>query len=164
MEQVKFKAVLGILRISMGLIFLWACFDKLFGLGFATKAEQAWNLGVSPTAGFLQFGVHGPFAELFKSMAGSPLVDWLFMLGLLGIGVSLTLGIFMRLGTYAGALMLLLMYLAVGIQPEHHPFIDDHFIYFFVMLLLNWGHAGKYLGLGNQWYNSALVQKYKILA
>ncbi len=164
MESNKFKAVLGILRISLGLIFLWAFFDKLLGLGFTTTTEQAWNMGGSPTAGFLQFGVHGPFAAFFNSMSGSVLVDWLFMLGLLFIGLTLMLGIMVRLGSYAGMLMLLLMYLAVGIQPEHHPFIDEHFVYFFVILLLVWGNAGKYFGLGNTWYNSALVQKYKILA
>jgi len=164
MDSNKLKACLGILRLSMGLIFLWAFFDKVFGWGFATKPADAWLAGGSPTAGFLQFGVHGPFASLFNSMAGSALVDWLFMLGLLFVGVTLTLGIMTKLGAYAGALMLFLMYLAVGIQPEHHPFIDDHFVYFFVMLLVTWGNAGKYFGFGNAWYNTPLVQKYKILA
>jgi thiosulfate dehydrogenase [quinone] large subunit len=164
MESSKFKAALGILRISMGLIFLWAFFDKLLGWGFATATGDAWLAGGSPTSGFLQFGVHGPLATFFNSLAGNVLVDWLFMLGLLFIGLTLTLGIMVKFGGYAGALMLLLMYLAVGIQPEHHPFIDDHFVYFFVMLIIVWGNAGKYFGLGNTWYNSALVQKYKILA
>jgi len=34
--------ILGILRISFGLIFLWAFFDKLFGLGFATASDKSW--------------------------------------------------------------------------------------------------------------------------
>ena len=163
MESNKFKAVLGILRLSMGLIFLWAFVDKVWGLGFATAPENAWLVGGSPTTGFLQFGVHGPFASFFNSLAGSGLVDWLFMLGLLFIGLTLTLGIVVRLGAYAGALMLLLMYLAVGIQPEHHPFIDDHFVNFFVMLTLAWGDTGKYFGLGRIWGNTTLVQRYEIL-
>lgn len=164
MDSIKFKAALGITRISMGLIFLWAFFDKLWGLGFATAPEAAWVTGASPTAGFLQFGAHGPFAEFFQGLAGSTAVEWLFMLGLLFIGVSLTLGIFMNLGGWAGILMLFFMYLAVGLPPEHHPFIDDHFIYILVILLLIWGQAGKYFGLGNHWFNSPLVQKYKIFA
>src|ERR1035437_6374526 len=110
MESMRFKTVLGILRISMGLIFLWAFFDKIFGLGFSTKPEQAWLAGGSPTAGFLKMGVHGPFADLYHGLAGSGLVDWLFMLGLLFIGVSLTFGIFMKLGGWSGILMLFLMY------------------------------------------------------
>lgn len=163
MEQNKFKAVLGILRLSMGLIFLWAFVDKVLGLGFATAGEGAWLSGGSPTAGFLQFGVHGPFAGFFNSLAGSTLVDWLFMLGLLFIGLTLTLGIMTKLGGYIGALMLFLMYLAVGIQPEHHPFIDDHFIYFFVMLAVAWADAGKYFGFANTWARTPLVQKLPIL-
>ena len=159
----------------MGLDFLWAFVDKVWGLGFSTcrdaatnvvttMCDKAWLAGGSPTTGFLKFGVHGPFTEIFNSMAGSGLVDWLFMLGLLFIGVTLTLGIFVKLGAYAGALMLFLMYLTVGIQPEHHPFIDDHFVYFFVMLAVAWSDSGKYFGLGNHWWNTSLVQKYKFLA
>lgn len=174
MEQNKFKATLGILRLSMGLMFLWAFVDKVWGLGFSTcrdattkivttYCDQAWLYGGSPTAGFLKFGVQGPFADLFHSLAGSGLIDWLFMLGLLFIGITLTLGIMVRLGAYAGALMLLLMYLAVGIQPEHHPFIDDHFIYFFLMLALAWSNPGKYFGFGNTWSQTSLVQKHNIL-
>lgn len=163
MEQNKLKAVLGILRLSMGLIFLWAFIDKVWGLGFATKAEGAWLAGGSPTTGFLKFGVHGPFMEFFNSLAGNVMVDWLFMLGLLFIGVALTLGIFTKLGSYAGALMLFLMYLGVGIQPEHHPFIDDHFVYFFVMLAVAWSDAGKYWGFGSTWERTSLVQRHPIL-
>ena len=164
MESNKFKAVLGILRLSMGLIFLWAFVDKLLGWGFATNPEQAWLAGGFPTTPFLQFGVHGPFADLFHSLAGNVMIDWLFMLGLFFIGISLTLGIFMKLGGWAGIIMLFLMYLAVGLQPKHHPFIDDHFVYIFVILALMWGNAGKYFGLGNTWWNTPLVQKHKILA
>lgn len=163
-ESNSFKAVLGLLRLSMGLMFLWAFFDKLLGWGFATTPEKSWLAGGSPTAGFLANAVHGPFADFFHSLAGSGLVDWLFMLGLLFIGVTLTLGIAVRLGTLAGALMLFLMYLAVGLPPVNHPFIDDHFINFLVMLLLMFSEPGKYFGLGNHWYNTSIVQKYKILA
>jgi thiosulfate dehydrogenase (quinone) large subunit len=162
MDSVKFKAALGILRLSMGLIFLWAFVDKVWGLGFATAPEGAWLAGGSPTSGFLKFGVHGPFAEFFNSLAGSGLVDWLFMLGLLFIGLTLTLGIMVRLGAYAGAAILFLMYLAL-IPPEHHPFIDDHVVYFFVMLALAWSGSGKYFGLGRVWRQTQLVQKYPIL-
>jgi thiosulfate dehydrogenase [quinone] large subunit len=164
MDSNKTKAVLGLLRISMGLVFLWAFFDKLLGWGFATAPDKSWLAGGSPTAGFLQFGVHGPFVTFFHNLAGSGMVDWLFMLGLLFIGATLTLGIMVRLGSIAGVLMMIMMYLAVGIQPANHPFIDEHFIYALVLLLLMFGNSGKYFGFGNKWYNSGLVQKHKLLA
>jgi len=156
--------MLGILRVSMGLVFLWAFFDKVFGLGFATTAEKSWLAGGSPTAGFLANAVHGPFANFYHGLAGSGLVEWLFMLGLLFVGVTLTLGIMTKLGSLAGFLMLLLMYGALGLPPENHPFIDDHFINALVMLLFMFSEPGKYFGLGNVWYNTSLVQKYKFLA
>ena len=164
METNKFKVVLGLLRLAMGFIFLWAFFDKTFGLGFATTPDKAWLGGGSPTTGFLQFGVHGPFENFFHSLAGLAIVDWLFMLGLLFIGATLTLGILVKLGSIAGALLLLLMYLAVGLPPEHHPFIDDHIVYILVMFVLMFTNSGRYFGFGNAWTRTALVQKYNILA
>ena len=59
--------------------------------------DAAWINGASPTEGFLKFGADGPFQGFYNSIAGAALVDWLFMLGLLGIGLALTLGIATRL-------------------------------------------------------------------
>src|SRR3989344_7336425 len=143
METNKFKAVLGLLRLAMGFIFLWAFLDKTFGLGFATLPEKAWLAGGSPTTGFLQFAVHGPFVDFFHSLAGLPIIDWLFMLGLLFIGATLIFGICVRLGSMAAIPLLFLMYLAVGLQPENNPFIDDHIIYILVMFVLMFTRSGK---------------------
>ncbi len=162
MEQNKTQHVLGVLRIVMGFVFLWAFIDKVFGLGFATTADKAWLLGTSPTAGFLQFGVHGPFAVFFQSLAGSPLVDWLFMLGLLFVGLFLMLGIFMRLSGFAGIVMLLLMYLAVGLSPANNPFIDEHIVYILAIMILVMEDSGKYFGLGRWWTDTLFVQRYRI--
>ena len=78
----KTNYVWGLLRLSIGWIFLWGFIDKLFGLGFATKADSAWLAGGSPTFGFLKFAVKGPFAGFYHGLAGSAAVDWLFMAGL----------------------------------------------------------------------------------
>ncbi|GIW66973.1 MAG: hypothetical protein KatS3mg095_0871 [Candidatus Parcubacteria bacterium] len=168
------QITLGLLRLSLGWIFFWAFLDKLFGLGFSTCrnpetnivsyfCRDAWLNGGSPTFGFLKFAVKGPMAEIFKSMAGNSIVDWLFMLGLLGVGFGLLLGIFMKLSTFFGGLMLGLMYLAGFLPPAHNPFIDEHIVYIIVMALLCFSEAGNYLGLGNWWQKTKLVQKYKIL-
>jgi len=123
------------LRLSMAFIFLWAFFDKTFGLGFATTADKAWIAGASPTQGFLTFGTQGPLAEFFQGLAGSPIVDWLFMLGLLFVGLTLALNRFVAWGALAGSTMMLLMYLAV-LLPENNPIIDDHIIYIFVFWII----------------------------
>ncbi|MDP4010486.1 MAG: hypothetical protein Q8P37_01345 [Candidatus Spechtbacteria bacterium] len=145
----------------LGWIFFWPFLDKVFGLGFTTKAEQAWLNGGSPTTGFLKFGTKGPFADMFQNLAGNMFVDWIFMLGLLGIGIALILGIGMRIASYSGALMLLLMYFAV-IPPEHNPFLDEHIIYALVLLILPMLGAGHHFGLGKWWNNMAPVKRFPI--
>jgi thiosulfate dehydrogenase [quinone] large subunit len=131
----KEKNVLEALRYVMGFIFLWAFLDKVFGLGFATAPNKAWIHGGSPTTGFLSFGVKGPFADFFHSLAGMIAVDWLFMLGLLFVGLTLMLGKYVKWGCIAGSLMLFLMYMAL-LFPENNPIIDDHIVYILVLLLL----------------------------
>lgn len=116
------------LRLLMGFIFLWAFLDKTFGLGFATTADKAWIVGGSPTSGFLTHAVQGPFATFFNNLAGVTLVDWLFMLGLLFVGVTLIFNRYVKWGALAGIVMLILMYLAL-LFPENNPFVDDHIVY-----------------------------------
>ena len=163
----------AIVRVAMGLIFLWAFFDKLFGLGFATclnketnvvtyMCENAWINGGSPTFGFLTYGVHGPLASFYSGLATSILVEWLFMLGLLFIGFTLTFGIMIRLGGLSGSLMLFLMWTAL-LPPANHPFIDDHIIYSFVMLGFVFVHTCKHLGLGKWWTSLKFVKNRWLL-
>src|SRR6266511_1876735 len=89
--------MLAVLRVATGVIFLWAFLDKRFGLGYATGSQNAWINGGSPTKGFLSRVAVGPFESLFHSWAGAAWADWLFMLGLLAIGIALILGIGLRL-------------------------------------------------------------------
>ena len=152
----------GLLRLMMGWIFLWPFLDKLFGLGFATEQDNAWINGGSPTTGFLKFGTRGPFENMFQAMGGSAFADWLFMIGLLGIGLALLLGCGVRIASVTGAVMLVLMWLA-ALWPEHNPFLDDHLIYAFVLVGLYVTDSGRYFGFGRRWAESALVNKYPIL-
>ena len=146
------------LRLVMGAIFAWAFVDKLFGLGFATTRENAWISGGSPTNGFLSFGTKGPLAEAFQAIAGNPVVDALFMLGLAGIGFALLFGIGMRVAGVSGAVMMLLMW-AAALPPENHPFLDDHIVYAIVLLLLPAMRAGHTWGFGARWSRSRLVAR-----
>src|SRR3989338_9243781 len=102
MQYNKQQVIWILLRIGMGIIFLWAFIDKVFGLGFSTLPGKAWLDGVSPTLGFLKFGSSGPFAPIFQGMAGSGIIDWLFMLGLLLVGLCLILGVGMRIAGCGG--------------------------------------------------------------
>jgi len=174
MEQNKVSYIWGLLRLGLGWIFFWAFIDKLFGLGFATcrdaktgivdiLCEKAWLEGSSPASGFLIFATKGPFVEFYQGLAGNPVVDWLFMAGLLCIGTALLLGIGVKIASYSGILMMLLMYTAGFTPPANNPFLDEHLMYVLVFVGLTLSHSGRWLGLGTWWQDTPLVQKYKIL-
>jgi thiosulfate dehydrogenase [quinone] large subunit len=146
----------------MGWTFFWAFLDKLFGLGFTTTPDAAWLNGGSPTTGFLKFGTYGPFSTFFQSLAGQVWVDWLFMLGLMLIGLTLILGIALRLAAFGGTILMILMWLAL-LPPEHNPVTDEHIIYALVLVLLTLSKSGDHWGLGKKWSKLDFVAKNKWL-
>lgn len=164
-------AVIGLvgLRLALGFEFLWAFLDKTFGLGYATASKDAWINGGSPTKGFLAGANVGPFQGFFRSLSGVAAIDWLFMIGLLGIGLALILGVAIRPAAFSGALLLLMMWTAVwvpakiaGGQPSGstNPIVDEHIIGIFGLIVLaglaTWG-AGY---LGRKWASLRVVQTH----
>lgn len=129
----------AILRIGLGYIFLWAFIDKLFGLEFSTckgvgvACSQAWLHGGSPTAGFLGHAATGPLTGFYHHLAGQAWVDWLFMLGLLFVGVGLLFGTWIRSAAAAGIVLLALMWSSL-LWPSTAPGVDYHIIYILAML------------------------------
>nr|WP_239093302.1 DoxX family membrane protein [Micromonospora andamanensis] len=153
------RYLLAGLRLALGWVFLWAFLDKVFGLGFATEAKNAWINGGSPTKGFLSFGAAGPFQGFYNSIAGAAWADWLFMIGLAAIGTALLLGIGVRVAAAAGGLLLVLMWTAV-LPPENNPFMDDHLVYAGVLALLAVTNAGDTWGLGRTWARLPIVKRF----
>jgi thiosulfate dehydrogenase [quinone] large subunit len=161
--------LLAVLRILTGLTFLWAFLDKTFGLGYATGAARAWVNGGSPTKGFLGGVDVGPLQSVFQSWAGSGVADWLFMIGLLGIGVALVLGIGMRVAAVAGAVLLMAMWVAswpmatlnAAGEPTSstNPLIDDHLINAVLVIALAVYAAGDTWGFGRPWARLPLVRR-----
>ncbi|MGJ6968263.1 hypothetical protein ACSDR0_40780 [Streptosporangium sp. G11] len=154
--------VWAVARIGLGWIFLWAFLDKTFGWGFATPADRAWIAGGSPTTGFLKGTGENALGGIFGALAGQAWVDWLFMLGLLGIGTALVLGIGMRVAAVAGGLMLVLMW-AAALPLDTNPFVDDHLVYVVVLAGLSLANAGDTLGAGAAWARTSLVRRLPIL-
>ncbi len=81
---------LAVLRYTTGFVFLWAFADKTFGLSYSTPEAKAWINGGNPTKGFLASVDAGPLQGFFHTIAGTWYANWLFMLGMLGIGIALT--------------------------------------------------------------------------
>jgi thiosulfate dehydrogenase [quinone] large subunit len=164
---------LAVLRISTGFVFLWAFLDKTFGLGYATPSAKAWIHGGSPTKGFLSSVDVGPFQGTFHDLAGTPVANWLFMLGLLGVGVALIAGIGMRIAAGAATLMMAMMWLAEYPLARHtsagkpsgssNPIVDYHFIYAVGTIVLALTYAGHTWGLGRRWAQLPFVQRHRWL-
>jgi thiosulfate dehydrogenase [quinone] large subunit len=162
---------LAVTRLATGFLFLWAFLDKTFGLHYSTGAavaegepSLAWIDGGTPSQGFMTYAAVGPFKETFASMAGT-VTDWLFMLGLLGIGVAVMLGIGLRLSAVAGTIMMLLMWVAEWplLEGSTNPLVDYHVVYALVLILCATLLAGDTWGLGRWWANLPVVQRARWL-
>ncbi|GAA2103560.1 DoxX family membrane protein [Microlunatus panaciterrae] len=156
------RKALAVLRLAFGFMFLWAFVDKLFGFGFATPAAKAWIRGGDPTYGFLANSPAGPFKGFYNSLAGDFWVTPLFMLALLAIGVSLILGIGLRITAVAGGLLYLMMW-SVALPPVTNPFLDDHLTGLITLAVLAATFAGDTWGLGRIWSQLDIVDKHPVL-
>ena len=164
---------LAVLRIGLGFVFLWAFLDKTFGLGYATPSARAWINGGSPTKGFLSSVDVGSFRGFFHTIAGTAWADWLFMPGLLGIGVALILGVGMRPAAAAATLMMAMMWLAEYPLAQHtaagkpnmssNPIVDYHIVYAVAAIVLALTYAGHTWGLGRIWTRLPFVQRQRWL-
>jgi len=149
-------------RLALGWTLFWAFLDKTFGLGYATASGNSWLNGGSPTRGYLAFATSGPLADLWNGLAGNSVVDVLFMLALLAVGVSVILGIGQKIAGISGAALMLLLW-STHLPPENNPFLDDHIVYALLFIGFIFVRPGKWWGLGKWWSEMALVKKYPIL-
>ncbi|WP_329528695.1 hypothetical protein [Streptomyces sp. NBC_01462] len=160
--------VFASLRLLTGFVFLWAFLDKTFGFGYATPSGKGWIDGGSPTKGFLSGVAAGPMESTFHSWAGATWADWLFMAGLLGIGLALVGGFALRFAAVAGTAMMALMWVAEWPPAKHlsdgsasmssNPFADYHLVYAVVLIALALVAAGDTLGVGKLWAKLPIVR------
>jgi thiosulfate dehydrogenase (quinone) large subunit len=166
---------LAALRIGFGLTFLWAFVDKLFALGFHTGVNDqtgavdrfgpdAWINGGSPTFGFLKFGVSpdNPFHGFYTGIAGAAWADWLFMAGMLGIGLALTLGFGIRIAAGSAVALYLMMWTA-SMPLQTNPVIDDHILGLLTVIVLALTLAGDTWGIGKTWAKTNIVRRFPAL-
>jgi|SRR5690625_3050353 len=149
------RKVLAASRILIGWVFLWAFVDKLFGLGFATDSAAAWVRGGTPAQGYIDNVVYGPFKGFF-GLFSNAFGDWLFMLGLFGIGIAMVLGAGLRIAAVTGTLLLGFMYLAAlpfvaEAPPMTNPITDSHWVEAALLIISAVTLAGDTWGLGRWW-------------
>jgi thiosulfate dehydrogenase [quinone] large subunit len=146
------QAMVAILRVAVGIIFLTAGVQKAF------LSEEPFD-----AAGFLQFGtmgtpwlgapvegtVYNPTHDLWVNLAGNaalmPIVNWLVVFGQIAIGTALILGLFTRFAALMGTIMMLFFFVAAW--EFEHGIVNQHLTYALVTGFIGYVGAGRYYGL-----------------
>ena len=130
----------------------------MFYAGITKVLDPAWT-----ATGYLTNAKTFPgFYGWFVSPENIGWVNFLNEWGLTLIGVSLILGLGVRLSSILGAILMLLYYFPVLEFPkvEHGFIVDDHLIYAVVLAFLATVRAGRYYGLDNWCANLPICRKY----
>lgn len=132
------KITLFLLRISLGWLFFYAGITKVL--------NPAWSAG-----GYLNGAK--TFNGFYQWLAGPnilPFTNFLNEWGLTLIGIALIVGIFVRLSSILGAIMMLFYYFPILVFPKIGPnsyIVDQHIIFALALLVLGSLKAGRYFGL-----------------
>lgn len=166
-------AAIAALRVGTGFAFFWAFLDKTFGLHYSTPSARAWIHGGSPTKGFLSSVDVGPFQSMFHAWAGKQWADWLFMLGLAGVGLALLLGVGLRIAAVAGTVLVALMWFAVFPPAQYtssgaptgsvNPFVDEHVMDALALIAVAAFGTASRLGFGAAWARLPFVERHRAL-
>ncbi|MBP9772055.1 MAG: DoxX family protein [Candidatus Pacebacteria bacterium] len=130
---------LFLLRISLGWLFFYAGITKVLNASWTSSGYLA---GAKT------------FPELFQFFAQPnvlPFVDFLNEWGLTLIGLSLIIGVFTRLSSVLGIILMALYYLPILQFPypnEHAYIVDEHVVYAIGLLVIYAFDAGRVWGLG----------------
>ncbi len=151
--ELKFpKISLFVLRVSMGWLMLYAGITKIL--------DPNWT-----AEGYLRNAK--TFAGFYAMLADSsflPFINFINEWGLTLLGLSLILGIFVRLSSVFGIVLMLLYYFPVlefPYIPGGHAFIvDDHIIYASILFFFATSKPGRIWGLETWCSNLPICSKY----
>lgn len=145
------KIYIFLLRISLGILFFYAGITKVL--------NPSWS-----AAGYLEGAK--TFFEFYSFLLQPdllPIINFINAWGLTLLGVSLLLGIFVRLSSKLGALLMLLYYIPISKFPyvgTNSFLVDQHIIYIFSLLLVGSLKAGRVWGLEKWCSNLPICSKY----
>ncbi|MBI4049660.1 MAG: DoxX family protein [Candidatus Doudnabacteria bacterium] len=145
------KLSLFLLRIAAGWLMFYAGITKIL--------DPNWS-----AAGYLNNAK--TFSDLFRWFAQPeilPFTNFINEWGLTLLGISLILGIGVRLSSYLGVVLMMLYYFPVLEFPKippHSYIVDDHIIDALVLLFLGAIRAGRYYGLEEWCSNLPICRNY----
>lgn len=132
------KLSILILRLSLGFLMFYAGITKVM--------DPSWS-----AAGYIKGAkAFGPFYNFLLSPSVLPVINFINEWGLTLLGISLILGIFVRLSSLLGIVLMVLYYLPILNFPyvgEHSYLVDEHIIYSASLLLLMAFNAGRIFGV-----------------
>ncbi|MBI2607898.1 MAG: DoxX family membrane protein [Candidatus Doudnabacteria bacterium] len=132
------KVVILLLRLSTGWLIFYAGVTKI--------ADPNWS-----AAGYLNNAkTFSGFFEWLASPGLLPVTNFVNEWGLTLLGISLILGLGVRLSSVLGGVLMLLYYFPVlefPLIPPHSYIVDEHIIYAFALLVLGALNAGRIYGL-----------------
>lgn len=149
------QTAIAVLRIGVGIIFLWAGLEKVFApepwsaagfLQFATGGSLGWPFVSGEIAeGTIFNPTHGIWTGLATSEGAMSIINFLVPYGQVAIGVGLILGVLTRFSAAMGTLMMLFFFLAAW--DFEFGIVNQHLTYALVTAFLGFIGAGNYLGL-----------------
>lgn len=148
------KITLFLLRVTLGWMYFYAGITKVLNPNWSAAGYLK---GAKSFTGFYQWLLEPGIL---------PIVNFLNEWGLTLLGVSLILGIFVRLSSILGAVLMLLYYLAILQFPypnTHAYIVDEHIIYITALLFLAAIRAGHVWGLEKWCYNLPMCKKFPVL-
>jgi|SRR3989344_4637617 len=147
----SYKVSLFVLRVAMGWVMLYAGVTKVI--------DPSWT-----SVGYLKGAkTFTSFFQWFLQPGVLPTTDFINEWGLTLLGVSLILGIGVRLSSVLGAVLMMLYYFPVLTFPvilPHSYIIDDHVIYALVLLFFAAARAGRVYGLENWCSNLPICRNF----
>lgn len=145
----------ALLRILVGIIFLWAGLEKLMApaqfdavgfLKFGTGGTLGWPFVAGEVAKGTVFNpTQGIWLGLADNSTMMSVINWLVPLGQIAIGISLIVGLFTRFGAAMGALMMIFFFFAAW--DFEFGIVNQHLTYALICLSLVGLGAGRYYGL-----------------
>lgn len=136
------KFSLVFLRIALGWMFIYAGVSKIL--------DPKWS-----AEGFLKAAKTFPeFYAWFATTANLPWVNLLNEWGLVLLGVSLVIGLWVRFSALLGIVLMGLYYfpnLQFPYANSHYFIVDSHIIFIFSLLTVWAFKAGRYWGLDGRW-------------
>ncbi|OGZ41937.1 MAG: hypothetical protein A3C80_02185 [Candidatus Ryanbacteria bacterium RIFCSPHIGHO2_02_FULL_45_43] len=132
------KDIVVLLRVAMGWLFFYAGITKVL--------DPEWS-----AAGYLANAK--TFSDFFAYLASPANIGWVNLAnewGLTLLGISLLLGLGVRVSSMLGAALMMLYYLPLLEFPRvgaHSYIVDDHIVYALVLIFFAAVRAGRMFGL-----------------